>query len=129
MISCSRLKVSAGVRISSLICDRFFPGTVYLLSTWYTRYEVGKRYSVFYLIGVVASAFGGILAFGLMQMEGVAGYGGWRYVHIPLHMKLELRADDAYRWIFIIEVREYVCRISMSSRSEADRTSLSGPDS
>lgn len=58
----------------------FFPGTVYLLSTWYTRYEVGKRYSVFYLIGVVASACGGILAFGLMQMEGIAGYGGWRYV-------------------------------------------------
>lgn len=56
----------------------FFPGTVYLLSTWYTRYEVGKRYSFFYLIGVVASACGGILAFGLMQMEGLAGYGGWR---------------------------------------------------
>lgn len=51
----------------------FFPGVVYLLSTWYTRYEVGKRYAAFYLIGCVASAFGGILAFGLMQMEGVAG--------------------------------------------------------
>lgn len=49
------------------------PGVVYLLSTWYTRYEVGKRYAFFYLIGCVASAFGGILAFGLMQMEGIAG--------------------------------------------------------
>ncbi|KAL1581892.1 hypothetical protein WHR41_09336 [Cladosporium halotolerans] len=60
----------------------FFPGVVYLLSTWYTRYEVGKRYAAFYLIGCVASAFGGILAFGLMQMEGVAGYGGWRWIFI-----------------------------------------------
>ena len=40
---------------------------------------MGKRYSVFYLLGVVASAFSGILAFGLMQMHGLAGMGGWRY--------------------------------------------------
>ncbi|KAL9625936.1 MAG: hypothetical protein Q9204_007716, partial [Flavoplaca sp. TL-2023a] len=44
--------------------------------------EVGKRYSIFYLIGSVASAFGGILAFGLMQMEGISGYGGWRWIFI-----------------------------------------------
>jgi len=60
----------------------FFPGVVYLLSTWYTRYEVGKRYAFFYLIGCVASAFGGILAFGLIHMEGLAGYGGWRWIFI-----------------------------------------------
>merc|ERR1712058_33586 len=42
----------------------------------------GKRYAGFYLIGCVASAFGGILAFGLMQMEGIAGYGGWRWIFI-----------------------------------------------
>ncbi|TKA34117.1 hypothetical protein B0A50_00097 [Salinomyces thailandicus] len=60
----------------------FFPGVVYLLSTWYKRYEVGKRYATFYLIGCLASAFGGILAFGLMQMEGVGGYGGWRWIFI-----------------------------------------------
>ncbi|KAI7174152.1 hypothetical protein D0869_05265 [Hortaea werneckii] len=60
----------------------FFPGVVYLLSTWYRRYEVGKRYAIFYMIGCLASAFGGILAFGLMQMEGVANYGGWRWIFI-----------------------------------------------
>ncbi|ODA79053.1 hypothetical protein RJ55_04644 [Drechmeria coniospora] len=42
----------------------FFPSCVYLLSTWYTRYEVGKRYSLFYLLGSVASALTGILAYG-----------------------------------------------------------------
>ena len=30
----------------------------------------------------MASAFGGILAFGLMQMEGISGYGGWRWIFI-----------------------------------------------
>ncbi|KAL9020374.1 MAG: hypothetical protein Q9185_002348 [Variospora sp. 1 TL-2023] len=63
----------------------FFPGVVYLLSTWYRRYrvdEMGKRYSVFYLVGSLAAAFGGILAFGLMQMDGLQGYRGWRWIFI-----------------------------------------------
>jgi len=58
----------------------FFPSCVYLLSTWYTRYEVGKRYSLFYLLGCVASAFSGILAYGLMQMNGLANLSGWRWI-------------------------------------------------
>jgi len=60
----------------------FFPGVVYLMSTWYKRYEMGKRYASFYLVGCVASAFGGILAFGLMQMDGVANFRGWRWIFI-----------------------------------------------
>ncbi|KAG8630285.1 hypothetical protein KVT40_001904 [Elsinoe batatas] len=60
----------------------FFPGCVYLLSTWYTRYEVARRYSCFYLIGSMASALSGILAYGLMQMEGVSGIRGWRRIFI-----------------------------------------------
>lgn len=60
----------------------FFPSCVYLLSTWYTRYEVGKRYSFFYVLGCVASAFSGILAFGLMQLGGRAGLSGWRWIFI-----------------------------------------------
>jgi MFS family permease len=52
------------------------------MSTWYKRYEMGKRYAAFYLIGCVAAAFGGILAFGLMQMDGLANYGGWRWIFI-----------------------------------------------
>ena len=43
---------------------------------------MGKRYAVFYLIGCVASAFGGILAYGLMHMQGLRGYGGWRWIFI-----------------------------------------------
>ncbi|KAK2597409.1 hypothetical protein QQS21_005957 [Conoideocrella luteorostrata] len=60
----------------------FFPSCVYLLSTWYTRYEVGKRYSVFYIVGCVASAFSGILAYGLMQLNGREGLRGWRWIFI-----------------------------------------------
>lgn len=48
----------------------FFPGCVYLISTWYSRYDMQKRYAVFYLLGCVASAFVGILSYGIMQMVG-----------------------------------------------------------
>lgn len=41
-----------------------------------------KRYAWFYSIGAVSSAFVGILAFGLMQMDGIAGLGGWRWIFI-----------------------------------------------
>ncbi|KAL2888492.1 putative transporter [Ceratocystis lukuohia] len=60
----------------------FFPSCVYLLSTWYTRFEVGKRYSVFYLLGSFASGCSGILAYGLMQMDGLGDLTGWRWIFI-----------------------------------------------
>ncbi|KAF2276984.1 phthalate transporter-like protein [Westerdykella ornata] len=60
----------------------FFPSCVYLLSTWYTRYDVGKRYSVFYVLGSLASACAGILAYGLMQLHGRQGLTGWRWIFI-----------------------------------------------
>ncbi|CAG8106781.1 unnamed protein product [Penicillium salamii] len=59
-----------------------YPGSVYLLSTWYPRYELQKRNATFYLIGSMASGFGGILAYGLMQMDGLAGRAGWRWIFI-----------------------------------------------
>ncbi|KAI0154621.1 MFS general substrate transporter [Xylariaceae sp. FL1272] len=73
----------AGLRLVLGVFEAgFFPSAVYLLSTWYTRYEVGKRYSFFYIIGCVASAFSGILAFGLMQLGGRENISGWRWIFI-----------------------------------------------
>jgi MFS family permease len=60
----------------------FFPGCAYLLSCWYPRYQLQKRNAVFYLIGSMASALSGILAYGLMQLKGRAGLGGWRWIFI-----------------------------------------------
>ncbi|KAK4032899.1 general substrate transporter [Parachaetomium inaequale] len=107
----------------------FFPSCVYLLSTWYTRYEVGKRNSVFYLVGCVASAFAGILAYGLMQMAGLAGLNGWRWIFIIEGIMTVLLGcigywllvdfPDASRqnWAFLgAREREWIC-----ARVNADR--------
>ena len=60
----------------------YFPGTVYLISTWYSRYDMGKRYACFYALGLVASGCSGILAYGLMQLDGRAGLEGWRWIFL-----------------------------------------------
>lgn len=49
----------------------FFPGCAYLLSCWYPRYDLQKRNAIFYVVGTVASAFSGILSYGLSQMAGL----------------------------------------------------------
>ncbi|EPS37563.1 hypothetical protein H072_8747, partial [Dactylellina haptotyla CBS 200.50] len=60
----------------------FFPAVAYLLSTWYTRYEMGRRFSYVYMLAAIASAFSGLFGYGLMQMNGVGGLAGWRWIFI-----------------------------------------------
>ncbi|ENH72348.1 hypothetical protein FOC1_g10000659 [Fusarium oxysporum f. sp. cubense race 1] len=60
----------------------FFPSSVFLISTWYVRHEVAIRIAFFYLFGNVFGGFGGVLAYGLQQMDGLAGYEGWRWIFI-----------------------------------------------
>jgi MFS family permease len=60
----------------------FFPSVIYLLGTWYTRFEMGKRYAFFYVIGCLASAFSGIIAFGLIHLNGAGGLAGWRWIFV-----------------------------------------------
>jgi len=75
--------IMAGMRVLLGVFEAaYFPAAVYLLSTWYTRYEMGKRYAVFYTVGCVASACSGILAFGLMQMHGLSNLQGWSWIFI-----------------------------------------------
>ncbi|KAL1631089.1 hypothetical protein SLS56_004615 [Neofusicoccum ribis] len=52
------------------------------LPIWYTRYEVQKRFSIAYFIAEMSSGFSGLLAYGLMQMKGLAGLNGWRWINI-----------------------------------------------
>ncbi|PHH80660.1 hypothetical protein CDD82_1588 [Ophiocordyceps australis] len=73
----------AGMRLLlGLFEAGLFPSAMYLLSTWYTRYEIGQRFSIFYLLGVAAAACSGLLAYGLTHLDGKAGLPGWRWIFI-----------------------------------------------
>jgi len=51
-----------------------------LLSCWYVRFEVQKRFSGFYLLALLASGFSNILAWGLSEMRGLGGLNGWQWI-------------------------------------------------
>ncbi|KAI3343772.1 major facilitator superfamily domain-containing protein [Ustulina deusta] len=78
----------------------FFPSAVYLLATWYTRYELGRRYGLFYLIGSVTSAFSGILAFGIIHLEGRGGLRGWRWIFV-IEGILTIALSVAGYWLLV----------------------------
>ncbi|KAF9354937.1 hypothetical protein BGX26_007189 [Mortierella sp. AD094] len=76
---------------SGLLAARFFlgltesglfPGSVYLISLWYTRSEQAFRNGLFFSTATMAGAFGGVLAYGIAQMEGVRGLHGWQWIFI-----------------------------------------------
>lgn len=122
----------AGLRVVLGIMEAgFFPSCVYLLSTWYTRYDVGKRYSVFYILGSLASACAGILAYGLMQMGGLQGLTGWRWIFIiegTLTMALGFGSywaivdfpDKAHESFNFLNEREAKCIIDRVNKDRGD---------
>ncbi|KAK0658117.1 putative transporter [Lasiodiplodia hormozganensis] len=59
-----------------------FPGCVYMLGMYYKRYELQWRLSLFFSASILAGGFGGLLAYALAKMDGVGGYGGWRWIFI-----------------------------------------------
>lgn len=72
-----------GVRVVLGVVEAvFFPGAVYYLSAWYTKKELGKRFAALYIAQQVGNAFGGLLAAGVLQMDGLRGIAGWRWLFI-----------------------------------------------
>ncbi|KAF2139355.1 uncharacterized protein K452DRAFT_275577 [Aplosporella prunicola CBS 121167] len=59
-----------------------FPGCVWYLSMWYKRPERVYRVALFFSAASLAGAFGGILAFAIGKMRGVADLSGWRWIFI-----------------------------------------------
>lgn len=61
----------------------FFPGVLYLLSCWYTKAELGKRFAIFYTAAVLSGAFGGILAGAITShLHDAHGIAGWKWLFI-----------------------------------------------
>jgi MFS family permease len=50
------------------------------LSMVYKRNELATRTAYLFGCAALSGAFGGLLAYGLLQMDGMSGYAGWRYV-------------------------------------------------
>jgi MFS family permease len=75
-----------------------FPGVTYYITMWYKRHECGLRMAIFFSAATAAGAFGGLLAYGIMRMDGIAGLGGWAWIFILEGLATFIIAVAAY-WI------------------------------
>ncbi|KZT23586.1 MFS general substrate transporter [Neolentinus lepideus HHB14362 ss-1] len=59
----------------------FYPGSMYLLSRWYTKKELSFRSAILYGGLLISNAFGSFIAAGILSnMEGVRGIRAWRWL-------------------------------------------------
>ena len=59
-----------------------FPTLTLLMCNWYKREELGLRIAYIFIAGALSGAFGGLIAWAILYMDGVAGYAGWRWLYI-----------------------------------------------
>jgi len=60
----------------------YIPGIAIYLTTYYKREEMALRLSIFWSTLSVANSFAGILAYFILQMRGVAGLAGWKWLFL-----------------------------------------------
>ncbi|KAH7393283.1 major facilitator superfamily domain-containing protein [Cadophora sp. MPI-SDFR-AT-0126] len=61
----------------------FFPGAMYLISSWYTHKELSPRTALFYSSFILATAFLGLIAAGIFAgLDGARGIAGWKWLFI-----------------------------------------------
>ncbi|KAJ9105374.1 hypothetical protein QFC21_001743 [Naganishia friedmannii] len=58
----------------------FFPGCVFLISTWYTRWETQKRLATFYLLSMAISGFSNIICYGFALVPKAGILHTWRWI-------------------------------------------------
>ncbi|KEY71915.1 hypothetical protein S7711_09118 [Stachybotrys chartarum IBT 7711] len=72
------------IRFFQGICEAStFVGTHYILGSWYTERELGKRSGIFTASGLAGTMIGGFIQTGIHQsMDGLQGLSGWRWLFI-----------------------------------------------
>ncbi|KAF9890482.1 hypothetical protein FE257_005887 [Aspergillus nanangensis] len=60
-----------------------FAGTHYILGSWYSERELGKRSGIFTASGLAGTMFGGFIQTGIhSSLDGAKGLSGWRWLFI-----------------------------------------------
>jgi len=57
-----------------------FPGVILYLSMFYNRRNVSLRQAAFYGTSAIAGGLGGLVAYAIGEMDGYAGWRGWRWI-------------------------------------------------
>lgn len=65
-----------------LVEGGLFPGCAIYLTFFYTKQELALRIGYLFVSAALAGAFGGLLAYAIGFMDGLAGLSGWRWIFI-----------------------------------------------
>ncbi|GAM34208.1 hypothetical protein TCE0_015r01636 [Talaromyces pinophilus] len=61
----------------------FFPGAIFLISSWYTKKEMAMRCAWLYAGNFLSNAFGSLIALGVTEtLAGAHGLSSWRWLYI-----------------------------------------------
>nr|POF12812.1 putative transporter [Quercus suber] len=127
------LRVLLGMATSGI-----YPGLSYLISSWYLRSEQQTRFALMQSGEVIILATGGIVNFGLNQLDGRGGLAGWRYmflvqglitivISLATYFVMVDFPDQAHKSLWFLTPQEQklaVLRIQRD-RKDAQRTSPS----
>jgi len=105
-----------------------FPGVTFYITMWYRRHECGLRMALFFSAATAAGAFGGLLARGISEMDGIGNKPGWAWIFI-IEGLLTLLVAAFAKWAIydypstanFLTTEE---RVEVESRLKLDRTSL-----
>ncbi|KAI1638631.1 retrograde regulation protein 2 [Biscogniauxia mediterranea] len=59
-----------------------FPSMTLFLCNWYKREELAVRVAFLFIASALSGAFGGLLAWAMLSIDGVASMSGWRWLYI-----------------------------------------------
>ncbi|KAI8625579.1 retrograde regulation protein 2 [Xylariaceae sp. FL1651] len=59
-----------------------FPSMTLFLCNWYKREELGVRIAFLFIASALSGAFGGLLAWAVLHLDGTANMSGWRWLYI-----------------------------------------------
>ena len=88
------MRVLLGIFMSGI-----YPGLFLLISTWYRREELQLRFAFLQCGEVIVLATGGIVNFGLNNLDGHGGLKGWQWMYIVQGLCACVIGIGTYWWI------------------------------
>lgn len=76
-----------------------FPGLTIYLTLFYTRSELALRVGYLFVSAAIAGSLGGLLAYGIGHMDGIAGESGWRWILILEGLPTVILGISVWWWL------------------------------
>ncbi|KAM0747823.1 MFS general substrate transporter [Meredithblackwellia eburnea MCA 4105] len=114
----------------------FFPGAIFMLSCFYNKKQLATRAAILYSGSQLGNAFGGLLAIGILKLDGVHGIQGWRWLFIiegvatvalaAIFATYLPNSPQTCRWLTDIEREHLLWTLRVEQGSSDDRSEISG---